>query len=77
MEILKKVDKQGRLVFPKKWREKYLKDGIVLMKIEGEKIIIEPSKKIDLTKFFDSVEVDIQSDLSEWKKVKRELYEIS
>jgi hypothetical protein len=30
--------------------------------------------KIDLTKFFDSIEVDIQSDLSEWKKVKRELY---
>jgi len=73
MEILKKVDKQGRLVFPKKWREKYLKDGIVF---EGEKIIIEPSKRIDLTKFFDSIEVNIQSDLSEWKKVKRELYEV-
>jgi hypothetical protein len=31
-------------------------------------------KKVDLTKFFDSIEVDIQSDLSDWKKVKRELY---
>jgi hypothetical protein len=29
---------------------------------------------IDLTKFFDSIEVDIQSDLPDWKKVKRELY---
>jgi hypothetical protein len=37
---------------------------------------MEILKKIDLTKFFDSIEVDIQSDLSEWKKVKRELYEI-
>jgi len=69
-KIVKRINEE------KKWREKYLKDGIVLMKIEGEKIIIEPSKKIDLTKFFDSIEVNIQSDLSEWKRVKRELYEV-
>jgi len=37
---------------------------------------MEISKKIDFTKFFDSIVVDIQSDLLEWKKVKRELYEI-
>jgi hypothetical protein len=37
---------------------------------------MEILKKIDLTKFFDSIKVDIQSDISEWKKVKRELYEI-
>jgi hypothetical protein len=37
---------------------------------------MEISKKIDLTKFFDSIEVDVKSNLSDWKKVKRELYEI-
>jgi len=30
--------------------------------------------KIDLTKFFGSIELNIQSDLSDWKKVRRELY---
>jgi hypothetical protein len=45
-----------------------LKDGIVLMKIEDEKIIIGSLKKVDLTKYFDLIELDLQSDISEWKK---------
>jgi len=75
MEIIKIVDKQGRLVLPKKWRQKYAKKGKVILKVEGEKIIIEPLKLPDLTEFFDSVEVEIESDLSNWKSVKRELLE--
>jgi hypothetical protein len=47
-----------------------LKDGIVLMKIEDEKIIIGSLKKVDLTKYFDLIELDLQSDISEWKKIK-------
>ncbi len=75
MEIIKIVDKQGRLVLPKKWRQKYAKKGKVILRVEGEKIIIEPLKLPDLTEFFDSVEVEIKSDLSNWKSVKRELLE--
>ena len=77
MEVIKLVDKQGRLVLPKKWREKYAKRGVVVLRFEGEKIIIEPLKLPDLTKFFDSVEVDLKSDLSDWKSVRRELLAIS
>lgn len=76
MEIMKLVDKQGRLVLPKKWREKYAKRGMVVMRIEGERIIIKPLKLPDLTEFFDSAEVDLKSDLGNWKSVKRELLEV-
>jgi len=73
LEIIKKVDKQGRLVLPKEWRDKYVRNGKVLLRIEGEKIIIRPYKLVSLSKFFDSIEVDIKSDLSDWKSVRREL----
>lgn len=73
LEIIKKVDKQGRLVLPKEWRDRYVRNGKVLLRIEGEKIIIRPYKLVSLSKFFDSIEVDIKSDLSDWKSVRREL----
>jgi len=73
LEIIKKVDRQGRLVLPKEWRDKYVRNGKVLLRIEGEKIIIRPYKLVSLSKFFDSIEVDIKSDLSDWKSVRREL----
>jgi len=76
MEIVKFVDKQGRLVLPKEWREKYARRGVVILRIEGERIVIEPVKLPDLTEFFDSVEVDLKSDLSDWKSVKGELLEV-
>jgi len=76
MEIVKFVDKQGRLVLPKKWRERYAGKGVVVLRVRGEKIVIEPLKLPDLTEFFDSVEVDLKSDLSDWKSVKGELLEV-
>ena len=75
MEI-KLIDDQGRLVLPKEWRQKYAKKRRIILRIEGEKIIIEPLKLPDLTKFFDSIEAEIKSDLSNWKSVRRELLEI-
>ena len=43
--------------------------------MEGEKLIVEPLKLPDLREFFDSVEVEIKSDLSDWKSVRRDLLE--
>ncbi|MFO8018992.1 MAG: AbrB/MazE/SpoVT family DNA-binding domain-containing protein [Promethearchaeia archaeon] len=56
---VRKVDSQGRIVLPHKWREKELKetDEVILFEEEGMLKII-PKKKIDLTKFFDSLEFD-------------------
>jgi len=31
--VVKEVDRQGRIVIPKSWREKYLKKPRILMKI--------------------------------------------
>lgn len=31
-------------------------------------------KKIDITKYFDSLKFDIKSDLDDWDSVKKELY---
>ncbi len=76
MEVIKELDKQGRLVLPKDWREKYAKGGKVLLKIENDTIIIKPYRLVDLTEFFDKIEVDIKSDLSDWKSVRRELLEV-
>jgi len=43
MEIIELVDKQGRLVLPKEWREKYAGRGMVVLRIEGERIVIGPT----------------------------------
>jgi len=56
---IRKVDSQGRIVLPRNWREKELKDGdeVIIMEEEGILKII-PKKKIDLTQFFDKLEYD-------------------
>ncbi len=53
---IRKVDSQGRIVLPRKWREKELKDGdeVIIMEEEGILKIIA-KKKIDLTQFFDTL----------------------
>jgi len=56
---IRKVDSQGRIVLPRNWREKELKDGDEVIIIEEEGILkIIPKKKINLTQFFDSLEYD-------------------
>lgn len=71
--VIKELDGQGRIVIPKKWREKYLKGRRVIMRIRENVIEIMPERLLDLTKFFDSIEVDVRSDLTEWHKVRKEL----
>ncbi len=73
MVIIKKVDRQGRVVLPKEWRER-LKSGRVLVIMRGDTIILRPYR-VDLTKFFDRIEVELKADLSDWKSVRRELLE--
>lgn len=71
--VVKTVDKQGRLVIPKEWREEVLEGGKVLMVRRGDVIEIRTYREVDLTKYFDSVEVEVESDLSDWHSVRREL----
>ncbi len=56
---IRKVDSQGRIVLPRKWREKELKEGVEVLIIEEQGILkIIPKKKVDLTQFFDSLEYE-------------------
>ncbi len=72
MEV-KDVDSQGRVVIPKEWRDKYLKGGKAVLVLKEDLIEIRPLKRVSLTDYFDRVEVDIKSDLSDWHKVRKEL----
>jgi len=66
---IRKVDSQGRIVLPHKWRENELKDGdeVIIMEEEGILKII-PKKKIDLTQFFDTLEFNdkLVENLENW-----------
>lgn len=43
------------------------------MKIKDNRIVIDEYKPADVTKYFDSMEVDIKSDLDDWDEVKGKL----
>ncbi|GEM_PF-340799 len=75
MVIIKEVDKQGRMVLPKAWRRRHDLKRVVL-NVEDDVIVVAPYKPADITKLFDSVEIDLKSDLKDWKSVKRELDEV-
>ncbi len=68
------MDKQGGW-YCRRNGEKYAKKGKVVLKIENDTIIIKPYKLADLTEFFAKIEVDIKSDLSDWRSVRMELLE--
>ena len=60
-------------MLPKTWRDRYLKDKKAVVSQKGDIIEIRPFKDIDLTKYFDSIEVDLKADISDWHKVREEL----
>ncbi len=72
---IKKVDSQGRIVLPKEWRERELKDvdEVIIIEEKGALKII-PKKKIDLTQFFDSLEIDddLVDKLEDWTEFEKE-----
>jgi len=70
---IKNVDSQGRILLPKDWRDRHLKGKKAIVVYKGDIVEIRPFAKSDLTKYFDKVEVDLKSDLSDWHKVRKEL----
>ena len=72
MEV-KKIDNQGRILLPKRWRDRYLKGKKAIVVSRGDLVEIRPFTKFDLTKYFDRVEVDLNAELSDWHRVRKEL----
>jgi len=71
--VVKEIDEQGRVVIPKEWRERLLKDSRVIMKLGERSIEVLPVSELNLANFINSIEVDVKSDLSDWHSVRREL----
>ena len=70
----RRVDSQGRVSLPSEWRRTHLnQEGEVVIVNMGEELIIKAKKAQRLSEFFDSVEVELKSDLSDWHRVKNEL----
>ncbi len=60
MVTVRKVDAQGRVALPSRWRNRALKKSDEVIVIEEEDmLLIRPKRKIDLTKYFDSIKVDV------------------
>jgi len=70
----RRIDSQGRISLPVDWRKEVLGDakGVIIIR-RGEELVVRPKRRRKLSEFFDSIEVDLESDLSDWHAVKREL----
>ena len=70
--VTKKVDEQGRLVLPHKWRVRALKetDEVILLVFDDHIKIIPHN--IDLSRYVDSVEVDVEN-FADYHELRREL----
>ena len=70
----RKVDSQGRVSLPAEWRKEHLDaKGDVVIVYMGEELLIRAKKSQRLSEFFDSVDAELRSDLSDWHRVKEEL----
>jgi bifunctional DNA-binding transcriptional regulator/antitoxin component of YhaV-PrlF toxin-antitoxin module len=70
----RRVDSRGRVSLPLEWMRMHL-DGerdVVIVNV-GEELRIRAKRSLRLSEFFDSVDVELGSDLSDWYQVKREL----
>ena len=68
--IEKDLDQQGRILLPKKWREKHGKKLLIFE--VGDELLLVPKKNKKLSDLAE-IEVDIKSNLANWHDVKKEL----
>jgi bifunctional DNA-binding transcriptional regulator/antitoxin component of YhaV-PrlF toxin-antitoxin module len=72
---VKKVDSQGRLILPADWREAEIGESRELYVIKRKGYLkLVPKRKVDLTEFFDKVDLGVDS-VGSWKAFERKFYE--
>jgi len=73
---IKKVDSQGRIVLPSDWRESDLKysNEVFIIKEPGCLKII-PKQPVDLTKYFDNIDFEVEDEIFEedWSAIEANL----
>ena len=70
---IKEIDEQGRIVIPKRWRNKHLKGKKVVLKLKQDALEIIPYDTLNLTEYFGTIKADVKSDLADWHSLRREL----
>jgi len=72
---IKKVDAQGRIALPAKWRAKALKKTREVYLLEkNDYLLVKPRERGDLTRHFDAVEIDIEpEDFLDYNRLKKAL----
>ena len=73
--LIRRIDKFGRILLPLKWRRRYMKrTRLLTIEIHDGELVIRPLETPDLTKFFDSIEVDVDPEAFEdYNKLKKAL----
>ena len=72
---VRKVDSQGRLILPADWRESEIsgrREVYVIKRRQYLKIL--PKRKVDLTEFFDSVDLGVKA-IESWREFEKRFYE--
>ena len=67
---IKKVDSQGRVVLPISWRRRMKSDEVMVVE-ERAKVEIFP-RDVDLSKYVDSVEVEVDN-FEDYHEMRKEL----
>jgi len=72
---VRKVDSQGRLILPADWRESEVSGcrEVYVIKRKGYLKIL-PKRKVDLTEFFDSVDLGVEA-IEGWREFEQRFYE--
>lgn len=75
LQEVRKVDSQGRIALPKRWRDRALKKSDKVIVVEqNDALVIRPRRKVDLTAYFDSVKVEVEPKVfADYKELKRAL----
>ncbi len=68
---VKKLDQQGRIILPVDWRESEVDESkeVYVIKRKGYLKLI-PKRKVDLTEFFDKVELGVDS-IGNWTEFEK------
>jgi bifunctional DNA-binding transcriptional regulator/antitoxin component of YhaV-PrlF toxin-antitoxin module len=72
---VKKMDAQGRLILPVDWREAEIGESrelYVIKRIGYLKLI--PKRRVDLTKYFDKVDLGVKS-IDSWSEFEKKISE--
>lgn len=72
---IRKVDSQGRLILPADWRESEISEAreVYVIKRKGSLKIL-PKRKVDLTAFFDKVDLGVEA-IENWRGFEKKFYE--